>query len=53
MISSQDPAAGQQVEKNTTIYYNLSKGEESLTVPDVTNRTQEDAEQILADMDSQ
>ena len=50
LISSQDPAAGQQVEKNTTIYYNLSKGEESLTVPDVTNRTQEDAEQILADM---
>ena len=50
LISSHDPAAGQQVEKNTTIYYNLSKGEESLTVPDVTNRTQEDAEQILADM---
>lgn len=38
------------MEKNTTIYYNVSKGEESLTVPDVTNRTQEDAEQILADM---
>lgn len=50
LISSQDPAAGQQVEKNTTIYYNVSKGEESLTIPDVTNRTQEDAEQILADM---
>lgn len=50
LISSQDPEAGQQVEKNTTIYYNVSKGEESLTVPDVTNRTQEDAEQILADM---
>ena len=50
LISSQDPEAGQKVEKNTTIYYNVSKGEESLTVPDVTNRTQEDAEQILADM---
>ncbi len=50
LISSQDPAAGQQVEKNTTIYYNVSRGEESLTIPDVTNRTQEDAEQILADM---
>lgn len=50
-ISSQDPAAGQQVEKNTTIYYNISKGAEvALTIPDVTNRTQEDAEQILADM---
>ncbi|MFQ8689106.1 MAG: Stk1 family PASTA domain-containing Ser/Thr kinase [Blautia sp.] len=50
-ISSQDPAAGQQVEKNTTIYYNVSKGAEvALTIPDVTNRTQEDAEQILADM---
>ena len=50
LISSKDPEAGQKVEKNTTIYYNVSKGEESLTVPDVTNRTQEDAEQILADM---
>ena len=50
LISSQDPEAGQKVEKNTTIYYNVSKGEESLTVPDVTTRTQEDAEQILADM---
>lgn len=50
LISSQEIAPGTQVAEYSTINYKLSKGKETVTVPDVIDRTQEDAEQILKDM---
>ncbi len=48
-IASQDKAAGSSVQKNTRIGYTLSIGSaQALTVPDLANKTQADAENALA-----
>ncbi len=47
-IASQDTAAGSTVKTNTRIGYTLSIGSaQALTVPDLTNKTQADAEKAL------
>lgn len=49
-IISQTPAYGEDVlPGETAISYVLSKGVETIIVPDVTNKTQEDAEKTLKD----
>lgn len=49
-ITYQSVAAGEKVEKHTTIKYKVSSGSEELTVPDVTNKSQTDAEAELKAM---
>ena len=50
-IAEQDVEPGTVVERNTRVGYTLSIGSaEALTVPDLTNRTQEDAEQAIRSM---
>ena len=47
-VASQDTEPGRSVQKNTRIGYTLSIGSaQALTVPDLTNKTQADAEQAL------
>ncbi len=47
-IAAQDTAAGTPVQKNTRIGYTLSIGSaQAMTVPDLTNKTQADAEKAL------
>ena len=49
-ISSQDIPGGTKVEQYTTIKYYLSKGQQALTIPDLTGQTGVDAQQTLADL---
>ncbi len=50
-IAEQDTDPGSSVEKNTRIGYKLSTGSaEVLTVPDLTNKVQTDAEQAITSM---
>ena len=49
-IMRQSVAAGEKVEKHTTIEYTLSTGSVALTVPNVVNQPQADAEATLKDM---
>ncbi len=49
-IISQNVAAGEMVEKHTTIEYTLSTGPESLTVPNVIDQTEADAVATLQSM---
>lgn len=46
-IVSQDPAAGTQVQKNTTIYYYRSSGPAAIAIPDVTGKTLTEAQSAL------
>ena len=46
-IISQETEAGTKVEPGQTVYVTVSKGEELITVPDVTGKTYEEAEQML------
>ena len=49
-ISSQDIPAGTKVEQYTTLKYYLSKGQQEITVPDVSGQTGVDAQQTLEDL---
>lgn len=49
-ISSQDPAAGTRVAKNSTINYYVSKGTVQVTIPDLDGYTGIDAQQALEDL---
>ena len=46
-ISSQDIPAGTKVEQYTTIKYHISKGQQEITVPDLSGQTGVDAQQTL------
>lgn len=46
-ISSQDPVSGTAVDQNTTIKYYISKGMESVTIPEVSGSTGIDAQATL------
>lgn len=50
-VKSQDPGVGEKVKKNTTITVVISSGEEAkkVAVPDVINRSESEAEDILQD----
>ncbi|MGI6094231.1 MAG: Stk1 family PASTA domain-containing Ser/Thr kinase [Lachnospiraceae bacterium] len=50
LITYQSVAAGEKVEKHTTIKYKVSSGNEELSMPDVTNQSQTDAEATLKAM---
>lgn len=47
-ISSQDIPAGTKVEQYTTLKYYISKGQQEITVPDVSDQTGVDAQQSTA-----
>ena len=49
-ISSQDIPAGTKVEQYTTLKYYISKGQQEITVPDVSGQTGVDAQQTLEDL---
>lgn len=49
-IMNQSVAAGEKVSKRSTIEYTLSTGPESLTVPNLVNQSQSDAETTLSNM---
>lgn len=49
-ISSQDIPAGAKVEQYTTLKYYISKGQQEITVPDVSGQTGVDAQQTLEDL---
>ena len=49
-ISSQDIPAGTKVEQYTTIKYYISKGQQEITIPDLTDQTGVDAQQTLEDL---
>ncbi|MBU5480410.1 Stk1 family PASTA domain-containing Ser/Thr kinase [Blautia sp. MSJ-19] len=49
-ISSQDIPAGTKVEQYTTLKYYISKGQQTVTMPDVTGETGVDAQQTLEDL---
>lgn len=49
-ISSQDIAAGTEVEQYTTIKYYISKGQQEITIPDVAGETGVAAQQTLEDL---
>lgn len=46
-IMLQQPAAGEMAEKNTTISYTVSSGSDKITVPDLADKTAEDAKAEL------
>lgn len=48
-ICLQNPEAGTQVDKHTTIGYTVSTGSSELSIPDVVNRTASEAQQMLSD----
>lgn len=50
LIIRQDPAAGTMIDKNTTINYVISTGTAKMQVPDVVNKTLNDAQKMLNDM---
>ena len=47
LVISQDPKAGQKVEENTKVTLVVSGGPLSVTVPDITEKTPQEAAQIL------
>ena len=49
-ISSQDIPAGTKVEQYTTIKYYISKGQQEITIPELSGQTGVDAQQTLEDM---
>lgn len=49
-ISSQDIPAGTKVEQYTTIKYHISKGQQEITIPELSDQTGVDAQQTLEDM---
>ena len=49
-ISSQDIPAGTKVEQYTTIKYHISKGQQEITIPELSGQTGVDAQQTLEDM---
>ena len=49
-ISSQDIPAGTKVEQYTTLKYYISKGQQEITIPDLTGQTGVDAQQTLEDL---
>ena len=49
-ISSQDIPAGTKVEQYTTLKYYISKGQQEITVPDVSGQTGVDTQQTLEDL---
>ena len=49
-ISSQDIPAGTKVEQYTTIKYYISKGQQAITVPELSGQTGVDAQQTLEDL---
>jgi beta-lactam-binding protein with PASTA domain/predicted Ser/Thr protein kinase len=48
-VFKQDPPAGTTVKRGDTITYWVSSGEPQATVPDLTNKTQDEAQTALAD----
>ena len=49
-ISSQDIPAGTKVEQYTTIKYYISKGQQEITIPELSGQTGVDAQQTLEDL---
>ena len=49
-ISSQNIAAGTKVEQYTTLKYYISKGQQAVTMPDLSGETGVDAQQTLEDL---
>ena len=49
-ISSQDIPAGTKVEQYTTIKYHISKGQQEITIPELSGQTGVDAQQTLEDL---
>ena len=49
-ISSQDIPAGTKVGQYTTIKYHISKGQQEITIPELSGQTGVDAQQTLEDM---
>ena len=49
-ISSQDIPAGTKVEQYTTLKYYISKGQQAVTMPDLSGETGVDAQQTLEDL---
>ena len=49
-ISSQDIPEGTKVEQYTTIKYYISKGQQEITIPDLSGQTGVDAQQTLEDL---
>ena len=49
-ISSQDIPAGTKVEQYTTLKYYISKGQQEVTIPDLSGETGVDAQQTLEDL---
>ncbi|WP_366179775.1 PASTA domain-containing protein [Actinomyces timonensis] len=47
MVISTDPAAGQTLDKGSTVSITVSKGRASATVPDVVGRTEEEARRAI------
>lgn len=50
-VISQDPSAGTSAPKGTVVNLTVSRGEETIEVPDLRNKTRAEAETILKEMD--